>query len=99
MFDQTVAELSRALHQREISSAELTRAFLDRIAKLDGQLNSFITVDEEAAMTAAARADERLAGEAAPALAGIPIAHKDIFCTRGTRTSCGSRMLTRLAIP
>jgi aspartyl-tRNA(Asn)/glutamyl-tRNA(Gln) amidotransferase subunit A len=99
MHTQTVAQLSRALQNREISSTELTRAFLQRIARLDGQLNSFITVDEESALAAAAQADQRLAAGDAPALAGIPIAHKDIFCTRGTRTSCGSRMLDNFVPP
>lgn len=99
MHTQTVAQLRRALQNREISSTELTRAFLQRIARLDGQLNSFITVDEESALTAAAQADERLAAGDAPALAGIPIAHKDIFCTRGTRTSCGSRMMDNFVPP
>ena len=99
MHTQTVAQLSRALQNREISSTELTRAFLQRIARLDGQLNSFITVDEQSALAAAAQADERLAAGDAPALAGIPIAHKDIFCTRGTRTSCGSRMLDNFVPP
>ena len=99
MHTQTVAQLSRALQNREISSTELTRAFLQRIARLDGQLNSFITVDEESALAAAAQADQRLAAGDAPALAGIPIAHKDIFCTSGTRTSCGSRMLDNFVPP
>lgn len=99
MHTQTVAQLSRALQNREISSTELTRAFLQRIARLDGQLNSFITVDEESALAAAAQADDRLAAGHAPALTGIPIAHKDIFCTRGTRTSCGSRMLDNFVPP
>jgi aspartyl-tRNA(Asn)/glutamyl-tRNA(Gln) amidotransferase subunit A len=99
MHTQTVAQLSRALQNREISSTELTRAFLQRIARLDGQLNSFITVDEDSALAAAAQADQRLAAGDAPALAGIPIAHKDIFCTRGTRTSCGSRMLDNFVPP
>ena len=99
MHTQTVAQLSRALQNREISSTELTSAFLQRIARLDGQLNSFITVDEESALAAAAQADQRLAAGDAPALAGIPIAHKDIFCTRGMRTSCGSRMLDNFVPP
>jgi len=99
MHTQTVAQLSRALQNREISSTELTRAFLQRIARLDGQLNSFITVDEESALAAAAQADQRLAAGDAPVLAGIPIAHKDIFCTRGMRTSCGSRMLDNFVPP
>jgi len=99
MHTQTVAQLSRALQNREISSTELTRAFLQRISRLDGQLNSFITVDEASALAAAAQADDRLAAGNAPALTGIPIAHKDIFCTRGTRTSCGSRMLDNFVPP
>ena len=99
MHKHTVAQLSRALQNREFSSVELTRAFLQRIASLDDQLNSFITVDEDAALAAAADADQRLAAGNAPTLAGIPIAHKDIFCTQGTRTSCGSRMLDNFIPP
>ena len=78
---------------------ELTAHFLDRIEVHDPTLNSFITVTRDLALAAAARADERLcAGEDNPLL-GIPIAHKDIFCTRGVRTSCGSRMLDSFVAP
>ncbi len=99
MHEQSVAGLIEGLREKQFSSAELTRHFLDRVASLDGQYNSFITVDEEAALTMAAAADERLANGGAAPLTGIPIAHKDIFCTAGLRTSCGSRMLDNFVPP
>ncbi|QIB66575.1 Asp-tRNA(Asn)/Glu-tRNA(Gln) amidotransferase subunit GatA [Kineobactrum salinum] len=99
MHSQSVAQLIRGLRGKQFSSVELTRCHLDRIRTLDGTYNSFITVDESGALTAAAEADRRLAaGETAP-LTGIPLAHKDIFCTRGLRTSCGSRMLDNFVPP
>jgi aspartyl-tRNA(Asn)/glutamyl-tRNA(Gln) amidotransferase subunit A len=77
----------------------LTRLFLARIAGLNGALNAFITVDEERSLADARTADARRAhGEAGP-LTGIPIAHKDIFCTRGVRTTCGSKMLANFISP
>ena len=103
MLNSTVAELSAALAAKKVSSVELTRLFLDRIKGLNGRLNAFITVDEEHSLAQALVADERRsgkgnAGEAGP-LTGIPIAHKDIFCTTGIRTTCGSRMLANYASP
>ncbi len=99
MHDKSIAEMSAALAGREVSSEELTRHFLARIGELDGALNSFITVTPEKALEQARTADERRArGEAGP-LTGIPMAHKDIFCTRGVRTSCGSRMLDNFVSP
>ncbi len=78
---------------------ELTRLFLDRIQRLNGRLNAFVTVDEDRSLAQALVADQRRArGEAGP-LAGIPVAHKDIFCTKGIRTTCGSRMLANFASP
>jgi aspartyl-tRNA(Asn)/glutamyl-tRNA(Gln) amidotransferase subunit A len=99
MHDKTVVELSAALGRGDFSSEELTRACLERVAALDGRLNSFITVTQEQALAAARAADARIgAGEAGP-LTGIPYAHKDIFCTRNVRTSCGSRMLDNFIAP
>ena len=99
MHTKSVAQLVKGLRERQFSSAEVTRAYLDRIDALDSQYNSFITVDEAAALATAKAADARLANGTAHALTGIPIAHKDIFCTDGMRTSCGSRMLDNFVPP
>jgi len=99
MHNRTLAELAQALRNKECSSVELTRHFLDRIQQLDQRINSFITITEEPALSAAAEADRRLHGGNATPLTGVPIAHKDIFCTEGTRTSCGSRMLDSFIAP
>ena len=99
MHTKSVSDLSDALRRKQFSSVELTRHFLDRIATHDEFLNAFITVTEDIALAEASRADQRRrAGEEHPLL-GIPIAHKDIFCTRGVRTSCGSRMLDSFIAP
>ena len=99
MHEQTIAELSRALGAGDVSSVELTRALLARIERSDLAGNSFISVTAEQALAEAEAADRaRAAGEAGP-LTGVPIAHKDIFCTRDIRTSCGSRMLDSFISP
>ncbi len=99
MHEKTIAQLSAGLAAGEFSSAELTCAFLERIERSNPQLNAFITVTAEAALAQAKAADaRRRQGQAGP-LTGVPIAHKDIFCTRGVRTSCGSRMLDRFIAP
>jgi aspartyl-tRNA(Asn)/glutamyl-tRNA(Gln) amidotransferase subunit A len=99
MHQKTLVELSAGMQKGSLSSEELTRACLQRISKYDGELNSFVTVAEEQALAAAQAADERIkAGNAGP-LTGIPFAHKDIFCTRGVQTSCGSRMLDNFIAP
>ncbi len=99
MHRKNLVELAADLRAGTCSSVELTRACLGRIDRLDGRLNSFITVTEQQALDAARAADARLqAGNAGP-LTGIPFAHKDIFCTRGVKTSCGSRMLDNFPAP
>ncbi|NLF53229.1 MAG: Asp-tRNA(Asn)/Glu-tRNA(Gln) amidotransferase subunit GatA, partial [Thauera phenolivorans] len=99
MINAPITELRRALDAREVSAVELATLFLHRIESLNPQLNAFITVDREGALTAARTADERIArGEAGP-LTGIPIAHKDLFCTEGVLTTCGSKMLSNFVSP
>jgi aspartyl-tRNA(Asn)/glutamyl-tRNA(Gln) amidotransferase subunit A len=99
LLNATLSELSAALAARKLSSVELTQLYLERIAKLNGELNAFITVDEARSLSDARRADARRAkGEAGP-LTGIPIAHKDIYCTRDLLTTCGSRMLANFVSP
>jgi len=99
MHDKTIAELSAALAARELSAVELTQALLDRIEAHNGTLNAFITVTAEQALEQARRADERIAKGEAGALTGIPIAHKDNFCTAGVLTTCASRMLHNFVPP
>ncbi|QYZ66356.1 MAG: glutamyl-tRNA amidotransferase [Gammaproteobacteria bacterium (ex Lamellibrachia satsuma)] len=99
MHNKTIAELGAGLRAGEFSSVELTRHFLARIDSLDEGLNCYITVTPDVALQAAEAADQRIsAGNAGP-LAGIPIAQKDIFCTQGVKTSCGSRMLDSFISP
>ena len=99
MFEQSIATLAKKLRHKDISSVELTRLFLARIAKLDPQLNSFITVSEERALEQAATADALLQSGKGTSLTGIPVAHKDLFCTEGTLTTCGSKMLHNFVPP
>ena len=99
MFDKTLAELAQGLEAGEFSSTELTQSYLDQINQQDTQFNSYITVTDELALEQAKAADAaRAAGNAQP-LTGVPIAHKDIFCTQGVRTSCGSKMLDNFIAP
>ncbi|MBH3438783.1 Asp-tRNA(Asn)/Glu-tRNA(Gln) amidotransferase subunit GatA [Pseudomonas luteola] len=99
MHTLTLAEISRALSAKEFSAEELTRTLLDRIARVDPQLNSFITVTETQAIEQAKIADQRRSAGETGALLGAPIAHKDLFCTQGIRTSCGSKMLDNFIAP
>ncbi len=98
MFNKTVAALCAALRHKEISSVELTRAFLERINKYK-ELNAFITVEPERSLAQARAADARIAKGEAGALTGIPIAQKDIFCADGWLTTCGSKILSNFTAP
>ena len=95
----TLERLRTGLNKRLFSATELTQSYLQTIAAEDPNINAFITVDETAALAAAAAADRRLADGSATALTGIPLAHKDIFCTQGTLTTCGSHMLHNFVAP
>ncbi len=99
MIELGLAPLSRALANGEFSSVELTQAYLHQIAQENSDLNAYVTVCEELALSQARAADEaRSQGNAGP-LTGIPIAHKDLFCTKGIRTACGSKMLDNFIAP
>ena len=99
MIESSLKQLSAALAAKQISSVELTQLYLDRIAKLNPQLNAYITVDAALSLAQAQAADAaRAAGNAGP-LAGIPIGHKDIFTAKGWRTTCGSKMLDNFVAP
>ncbi|MBD5389197.1 Asp-tRNA(Asn)/Glu-tRNA(Gln) amidotransferase subunit GatA [bacterium] len=93
MIDLTISEALQKLKSREISATELTRAHLDRIEQLNPELNAYITVTAERALADAAAADARYADGTARILDGIPIGMKDLFATRGIRSTAGSKML------
>lgn len=99
MYRKTLAELSHWLQAKQVSSVELTQYFLSRIKQFNPLLNAFITITEDEALAAAKRADQRIYHQQASRLTGIPIAHKDIFCTQGIKTSCGSKMLDNFMAP
>ena len=99
MHDLSIKQLAHGLRLRKFSSRELTEHFLARIDQFNNQLNCFITVACEQALIAAKAADKRIGAGDAVTLTGIPIVHKDIFCTDGVKTSCGSRMLDNFIGP
>ena len=99
MINASLKELSAALAAKQISSVELTQLFLDRIQRLNPEVNAFITVDPEKSLGQARAADERIARGEAGALTGIPVAQKYIFCAEGWLTTCASKMLSNFVSP
>ncbi|WP_334108219.1 Asp-tRNA(Asn)/Glu-tRNA(Gln) amidotransferase subunit GatA [Methylobacillus sp.] len=99
MINQSLKCLASKLASKEISSVELTQEYLNRIARFNPDINAYITVEPEMSLAQARAADQRLASGDASALTGIPIAQKDIFCTKGWKTTCGSRMLDNFIAP
>src|SRR5256885_4544133 len=98
MHNSTIAELAGQLRARTVSSAELTKGFLERISKYK-DLGAFITLDPARSAAQARAADERIAKGDANPLCGVPIAQKDIFCADGWLTTCGSKMLSNFIAP
>jgi len=99
VFEASLTEVAAALAARRVSSVELTQTFLDRIARAQGELNAFITVDPERSLAQARAADARIARGEGGALTGVPVAHKDLFCAKGWRTTCASKMLANFVAP
>ena len=95
----TVIGLQKSLRKKQVSSKEITKDFLERIRSNDKKINSFINLDEEISLKEAELADSMIASGKATALTGIPIAHKDIFCSRKLPTTCGSKMLENFLAP
>jgi len=99
MHKKNIAELVQVLQHRDISSVELTRLVLERCTNINQKLNCFISITPEHALLQAKLADEKIKQGNAGPLTGIPIAQKDIFCTDGVKTSCGSKMLDNFIAP
>ncbi|HET7570139.1 MAG TPA: Asp-tRNA(Asn)/Glu-tRNA(Gln) amidotransferase subunit GatA [Gammaproteobacteria bacterium] len=99
MPTMTLAQMAAALVRGDITSTELTTDYLDRIQRFNPKLNAFVTVIADEALAAAANADKKIKAGEGGRLTGVPLAHKDIFCTAGVRTTCGSRMLDNFVSP
>lgn len=99
MLNQGITEIAAALAKGEYSSVEITQAYLDQISRHNPDINAYVTVTDELALNQAKAADAaRAKGNAGP-FTGVPYAHKDIFCTTGVKTACGSRMLDKFIAP
>src|SRR6266705_196210 len=100
LYELTISEAGKLLRDRKISSVELTQAFLDRIRALEDKVKAFTLVTDELALKQAEDADRRFAkGATVSPLTGIPLAIKDVICTKGITTTCGSRMLENFKPP
>ncbi|WP_374475251.1 Asp-tRNA(Asn)/Glu-tRNA(Gln) amidotransferase subunit GatA [Zoogloea sp.] len=99
MIDSSLKDIAAALRDRKVSAVELATESLARIDAGNPRINAFVTVDREGALAAARAADARLAAGQGDPLTGIPLAHKDVFCTEGVLTTCGSKMLANFVSP
>jgi aspartyl-tRNA(Asn)/glutamyl-tRNA(Gln) amidotransferase subunit A len=99
MLNSSLQQLGSALRAKKISSVELTQLYLDRITALNPALNAYVTTNTETSLAQSRAADALLASGKAKPLTGIPIAQKDIFCAKGWRTTCGSKMLANFVAP
>ena len=99
MIESSLKDIAAALRDKKVSAVELATESLSRIEAGNPRINAFVTVDRDGALAAAKAADERLAAGTAGPLTGIPLAHKDVFCTEGVLTTCGSKMLSNFVSP
>lgn len=100
LLDQSAAQLRQQLESRKVSSREVAQAFLDQIAKADGRIDAFLSVEPDRSLSRAKEIDERrAAGKPVGLLAGLPVAIKDVICTKGWTTTCGSKMLANFVPP
>src|SRR6476646_12203738 len=100
LTSRSAADLLRELESRKVSSVELTRAYLDQIEKHDAKIKAFLLVDPDAALARAKEIDDRrAAGKSVGKLGGLPVAIKDVICTKGQKTTCGSKMLENFVPP
>ncbi|MGE5256102.1 MAG: Asp-tRNA(Asn)/Glu-tRNA(Gln) amidotransferase subunit GatA [Hyphomicrobiales bacterium] len=99
LYNLTITEAHRLLEHKEITSRELTQAVLDRIAAVEGRIDAFLTVTADQALKQAEAADRVIASGNCRPLTGIPLAIKDVLCTRGIRTTCGSKILANFIPP
>ncbi|MBP7444043.1 MAG: Asp-tRNA(Asn)/Glu-tRNA(Gln) amidotransferase subunit GatA [Zoogloea sp.] len=99
MIDSSLKDIAAALRDRKVSAVELATESLARIDAGNPKINAFVTTDRDGALAAARAADERLAAGQGGPLTGIPLAHKDVFCTEGVLTTCGSKMLANFVSP
>ena len=99
LYELTIKKAHMLLKKKEISSQELTRAVLDRIDAVEKHVGAYITVDSEMALAQAKIADKEISQGNILPLTGIPMAIKDLMCTKGLRTTCASRILENFVPP
>ena len=99
LYEMTAHQLHDLLARREVTSREITESVLKRIEDVEGRIHAFLTLTPEMALEQASAADARIQKGDQEALTGIPLAIKDVICTRGVRTTCGSHILDNFIPP